>query len=144
MSAFDYTQVTLVVNVASECGYTDLNYRELVKLQSDFEAQGFTVLAFPCNQFGQQEPGTDSEILRFAQDHYDINFPIFSKIDVHGSSACEVYQCLVGETAMTPSWNFCKYLVDGNGQVMQYFSEKEAFTGIRQSVKYLLSRHSEL
>ena len=130
--------------MASECGYTDLNYKELVSLQNDFEAKGFTVLAFPCNQFGHQEPKTNSEILHFGQQHYHTNFPIFSKIDVHGEKACRIYQHLVGVTAMTPSWNFCKYLVDRDGQVVQYFSEKDSFTGIRGSVEFLLNKHSEL
>lgn len=139
-----HAQVSLVVNVASECGYTDQNYRELVQLQKDFGDQGFTVLAFPCNQFGGQEPGSMDEIVSFAKS-YDINFPIFSKVNVHGTEVCDVYSYLVGKTGTVPQWNFCKYLVDREGAVRQYFSQNGAFSAIRQSLLYLLkSNHSEL
>ena len=138
-------QVSLVVNVASKCGYTDLNYKELVKLQQKYGDRGFTVLAFPSNQFGQQEPGTNQQILSFASDNYEINFPIFSKVDVMGDSQCDVYRHLTETLGSEPSWNFCKYLVDRNGEVLQFFSVEDNFTSIETSVEYLLStKHSEL
>ena len=139
-----WLQVTLVVNVASECGYTHLNYKELVKLQAAYSPDVFTVLAFPCNQFGQQEPGDEEEIVQFAKDQYGVTFPLFSKVDVQGDSACAVYRYLIGASGVTPSWNFCKYLVDQRGHVVQFFSEKDRFTSISQSVEYLLHRHKEL
>lgn len=132
------------MNVATECGYTHHNYRELVKLQEKYRHRGFTVLAFPSNQFGKQEPGTNAEILRFAIEHYGVGFPVFSKVDVYGENACEVYQYLMGVTKSVPSWNFCKYLVNRDGQVVQYFSVTDSFDGIEQSVEYLVGKHTEL
>ena len=130
--------------MASQCGYTDLNYRELVKLQDEFYQEGFTVLAFPCNQFGEQEPGTMPEIAEFTEG-YGINFPLFSKVDVAGDGASEVYSFLLESTRTQPKWNFSKYLVDRTGRVKQFFSEKGDFSAIRQAVKYLLNKsHKEL
>ncbi|KAJ0065028.1 hypothetical protein NL108_001021, partial [Boleophthalmus pectinirostris] len=86
--------ISLAVNVASECGYTDDHYRELQRLQRDFGPAHFNVLAFPCNQFGQQEPGSDREIDSFARTTYGASFPIFSKIAVTGTGANNVYKYL--------------------------------------------------
>lgn len=139
------TQISLVVNVASECGYTDQNYRELVSLQEDYHSSGFNVLAFPCNQFGGQEPATNEEILKFAKDKYNVNFPMFAKVDVTGEQISEVYEHLTSTVLISPTWNFCKYLVDRNGEVVQFFKEKDSFVNIRQSLDYLISRtHTEL
>lgn len=133
-----------MVNVASQCGYTDLNYRELVTLQDEFAHEGFTVLAFPCNQFGQQEPGSMAEITEFAQS-YGVNFPLFSKVDVVGQQRSEVYSFLFEATRTQPQWNFCKYLVDRDGAVRQFFSEKGDFAAIRHAINYLLNKgHKEL
>ena len=137
-------QVSLVVNVASQCGYTDLNYKELVRLQDEFSQEGFTVLAFPCNQFGQQEPGSMAEIAEFAR-NYGLNFPLFSKVDVAGERRCSVYSFLYQTTRTQPQWNFSKYLVDRAGAVRQFFSERGDFAAIRQAIKYLLNKdHKEL
>ena len=133
-------QVSLIVNVASECGYTDYNYRQLVRIQDQFRHKGFTVLAFPCNQFGQQEPGDNQEILSFVKDRFNINFPIFSKIEVMGKSTADIYRYLIENTGSVPSWNFCKYLVNQSGEVVQFFSEKADFSDITDSVEYLLAR----
>lgn len=135
-------QVSLVVNVASECGYTDLNYRELVQLQTDYQDKGLTVLAFPCNQFGQQEPGTSQQVLRLATQTYGANFPIFGKVDVTGDSACAAYKYLAGNMGSVPSWNFCKYLVDQKGKVVQFFPVTSKFDEIRTSIDYLLRKVS--
>uniref|UniRef100_A0A8C2HXF3 Glutathione peroxidase n=1 Tax=Cyprinus carpio TaxID=7962 RepID=A0A8C2HXF3_CYPCA len=89
--------VSLVVNVASECGYTDEHYKDLQQLQKDFGPFHFNVLAFPCNQFGQQEPGSDKEIDSFVRRVYGVSFPIFSKIAVVGIGANNAYKYLVGE-----------------------------------------------
>jgi len=95
-------------------------------LQEQHEGSGFTILAFPCNQFGAQEPGTDAEILEFAQSKFDVNFPMFSKIDVNGDGACELYQMLKsaqpGEDGKEDiPWNFTKFLVGGDGEVLARF-----------------------
>ena len=100
-------------------------------LQEQFKDLPFTVLAFPCNQFGAQEPGSDSQILEFAKSQYDANFPVFSKIDVNGSGACDLYQMLKAARADEEGntdipWNFAKFLVDGNGEGAGRFSPKTA------------------
>lgn len=90
-------QVSLVVNVASECGFTEEHYTELQQLQRDFGPYHFNVLAFPCNQFGQQEPGSDKDIDSFVRRLYGVSFPLFSKIAVVGTGANNVYKYLAGE-----------------------------------------------
>lgn len=91
-------QVSLVVNVASECGFTDQNYRALQQLQRDLGPFHFNVLAFPCNQFGQQEPDTNREIENFARHTYSVSFPMFSKIAVTGSGAHPAFKYLTRES----------------------------------------------
>lgn len=129
-----------MVNVASKCGYTDYNYKRLVQLQEDYEHKGFTVLAFPCNQFGQQEPWEDKDIVSFATKNYGANFPIFSKLDITGESAGGIYRYLIGKMGSMPSWNFCKYLVNRQGDVVQFFSEKDSFESVQKSIEYLLRK----
>lgn len=96
-------------------------------LQAENQDKGFTILAFPCNQFGAQEPGSNEEILEFATSKYDVNFPMFSKIEVNGDGACALYQMLKeaqpGEDGNTDiPWNFTKFLVGANGQVVARYS----------------------
>ena len=100
-------------------------------LQEEFSEHPFTILAFPCNQFGAQEPGSDAEILEFATTKYQANFPIFSKINVNGSQSCELYAFLKDQRADEEgnadiSWNFAKFLVDGRGEVVGRFSPQTA------------------
>lgn len=111
----------LVVNVASECGYTDSNYQQLMTLQKRFSNRGFTVLAFPSNQFGAQEPGSNSDIKHFAKTHYDVTFPLFSKINVIGEDAHPVYKYMASRVKQEPTWNFAKYLISRNGDVIQFY-----------------------
>ena len=143
-SFLSFLQVLLIVNVASECGYTTTNYKELVLLQEDYESKDFTVLAFPCNQFGEQEPGSDAEIAKFATQEFDINFLLFSKVSVYGENTTELYDYLYETTGNKPSWNFCKYLVDQNGEVVQFFTVKDSFSVIRHSIEYLVNKHADL
>lgn len=89
--------MSLVVNVASECGYTDSHYKALQHLQRDLGPYHFNVLAFPCNQFGQQEPDTNKEIESFARKTYGASFPMFSKIAVSGAGAIPAFKYLIGE-----------------------------------------------
>ena len=97
------------------------------------------MLAFPCNQFGAQEPGTDAEILQFATSTYGATFPIFSKIDVNGDGACDLYQWLRGETGGGDiTWNFEKFLVDRDGKVVQRFAPKVTAEEIAPHVAQLL------
>ena len=117
-----FFQVLLIVNVASECGYTDNHYRELVELQSHFPDDSFVILAFPCNQFGSQEPKRNSAIERFAKQTYAVQFPMFAKIKVIGENAHPIYKWLKTINGEEPNWNFCKYLLDNQGKVAKFES----------------------
>jgi len=120
-----FGRVALVVNVASNCGYTDSTYKDLVNIQSKFEPTGlFSVLAFPCNQFYEQEPGTNEEIFQFAAKNYGANFPLFGKIEVTGDNASEAWQYLANATGYAPQWNFWKYLIDHTGHVVDVWSHE--------------------
>ncbi len=118
----DYAgQVVLVVNTASQCGFTP-QYEGLQRLHDEYGAQGFTVLGFPCDQFGNQEPGDDAEIAGFCQRNFGVTFPLFSKVEVNGDGAHPVYQWLRdqkgGLLGDKIKWNFTKYLVGKDGQVI--------------------------
>ncbi|XP_076440570.1 glutathione peroxidase 7-like [Babylonia areolata] len=112
-------KVSLVVNVASACGYTDNHYKSLVRLQELLaDTDRFNVLAFPCNQFGRQEPGSNLDIYDFATEKYGANFPLFAKVDVKGPSALDAWKYLSEQSGREPDWNFWKYLIDSNGKVV--------------------------
>uniref|UniRef100_A0A0B6ZP98 Glutathione peroxidase n=1 Tax=Arion vulgaris TaxID=1028688 RepID=A0A0B6ZP98_9EUPU len=112
-------KVSLVVNVASQCGYTQGHYQGLILLQEYFgSTEKFNVLAFPCDQFGHQEPGTDSEIMNFANHKMGANFPLFAKVNVKKEDVSPVWNYLTRNSGQTPTWNFWKYLVDHNGHVL--------------------------
>ncbi len=101
-------------------------YAGLRTLHESNKTKGFTVLGFPCNQFGAQEPGTNTEILEFAQSKYDVTFPLFAKIEVNGDGACDLYKYLKAEQADEEgkddiAWNFTKFLVNGDGAVVGRF-----------------------
>ncbi|XP_061681655.1 glutathione peroxidase 7 isoform X2 [Syngnathoides biaculeatus] len=127
-------QVSLAVNVASECGFTEEHYKALQKLQRDFGPYHFNVLAFPCNQFGQQEPGSDKEIDSFVRRVYRASFPLFSKIAVVGTGANNVYKYLIESSGKEPDWNFWKYLIDVNGKVVDAWGPKVSIEEIRPKV----------
>ncbi len=118
-------KVVLVVNVASQCGYT-YQYEGLEKLYEKYKDQGFVIAGFPANNFGGQEPGTNEEIGAFCKSKYGVTFPMFSKISVKGADQAPLYQFLTGKdanpkTAGEIQWNFTKFLVDRNGKVIQRF-----------------------
>jgi glutathione peroxidase len=114
-------QVLLIVNTASACGFTP-QYRGLQALQLALGPRGFSVLGFPCNQFGSQEPGNAAQIEQFCESNYAVTFPMFAKIDVNGNNAHPLYQYLKDEKSglLGPSikWNFTKFLVDRSGKVV--------------------------
>ena len=116
-------RVVLAVNVASRCGYTP-QYAGLEQLQSELAGEGFSVVGFPCNQFGAQEPGTDAEIREFCSTRYGVTFPLAAKIDVNGPSQHPVYAWLkavaAGENGDV-QWNFEKFLVGRDGQVIRRY-----------------------
>ncbi|NWS43406.1 GPX7 peroxidase, partial [Probosciger aterrimus] len=142
-------QVSLVVNVASECGYTDSHYKALQQLQRDLGPYHFNVLAFPCNQFGQQEPDTNKEIESFARKTYSASFPMFSKTTVSGAGAIPAFKYLIDSTGEEPTWNFWKYLVDPNGKVVKAWDSTVTVEEIRPYVtelvrKIILKKKDEL
>lgn len=117
-------KVVLAVNVASECGFTP-QYAGLQKLYADYKDRGLVILGFPCNQFGAQEPGTAAQIESFCQKNYGVTFPLFEKLDVKGAHQAPVYQFLTAKHG-EPAWNFHKYLVGKDGQVIAAFPSKVA------------------
>ena len=116
----------LVVNVASECGFTK-QYKGLQELYSKYKDQGLEILGFPCNQFGGQEPGSDKEIQKFCTTKFDVTFPLFSKIEVNGDNTHPLYKYLKKEKSGILGsegikWNFTKFLVDKEGKVVRRFA----------------------
>lgn len=117
-------KVVLAVNVASECGFTP-QYAGLQKLYQAQKDRGLVVLGFPCNQFGGQEPGSAVQIESFCQKNYGVTFPLFEKLEVKGANQAPLYQFLTAKHG-EPAWNFHKYLVGKDGQVIQAFGSKVA------------------
>ncbi len=117
-------KVVLMVNVASQCGYTP-QYTALEAVYEKYKAQGFVIVGFPANNFGAQEPGTNEEIKTFCSRKYSVTFPLYSKVSVKGDDETPLYQYLTKQTAPPISgeikWNFTKFLVDKNGKVVQRF-----------------------
>ena len=116
----------LIVNVASKCGFTP-QYKGLENLWQDQRDKGLVVLGFPCDQFGHQEPGDAEEIKTFCSTRYDVTFPMFAKIEVNGDHADPLYQWLKSEGkgilgSESVKWNFTKFLVDENGQVVKRYA----------------------
>lgn len=115
-------QVILVVNTASACGYTK-QYEGLENLAKTYK-DDFNILAFPCNQFGAQEPGNDQEIATFCQTHFGVSFPVFSKVDVNGDHAHPLWQWLTDAEGQNPEpikWNFTKFLIGKDGKMIKRF-----------------------
>jgi len=123
----DYAgKLCLIVNVASECGLTP-QYDGLQRLYTQYRENGLEILAFPCNQFGGQEPGSEGEIEKFCRTQYSVEFPMFGKIDVNGESRSPLYAWLTAEDSGPDSsgeiaWNFAKFLVDREGHVIGRFA----------------------
>ena len=116
-------QVLLIVNVASECGYTP-QYQGLQALYEKFQAKGLVVLGFPCNQFGGQEPGSNAEIKRFCSTTFHVTFPLFDKLQVNGPGRHPLYTALAGPGSPFPGdigWNFNKFLVGRDGKILARF-----------------------
>ena len=115
-------QVVLVVNVASHCGFTP-QYAGLEQLSKDYAGKGITILGFPSNDFGGQEPGSPQEIATFCSTKYNVTFPLFEKVDVKGPTQAPIYQFLT-DGFPVPTWNFCKYLVGKDGKVIKEYPSK--------------------
>ena len=163
VSLSDYkNKVVLIINSATECGFTP-QYEQLQKLYADYQDKDFVILDFPCNQFRHQAPGSDEEIAKFCSSRFGVTFPLFSKIEVNGDGACEVFKYLKSEKgfagwgadndmsklltkmlgeadpdyASKPDikWNFTKFLIDKNGNVVRRFEPTEGVAVVEEAVK---------
>jgi glutathione peroxidase len=135
-------KVVLVVNVASKCGFTP-QYQGLESLYKEFKNSGLVILGFPCNQFGAQEPGNDSEIKQFCSLTYDVSFPIMSKINVNGSDAAPIYDFLKSSApgflgTEIIKWNFTKFLVGKDGKVIKRYAPNTEPKEITEDIKAAL------
>uniref|UniRef100_A0A7N0V3V2 Glutathione peroxidase n=1 Tax=Kalanchoe fedtschenkoi TaxID=63787 RepID=A0A7N0V3V2_KALFE len=143
VSLSDYRgKVLLIVNVASHCAFTNSNYKELEMLYERYKDQGLEVLAFPCNQFGHQEPGTIEDIQNFVCTRFKAEFPIFDKIEVNGSNSSPLYKFLKsskgGILGKNIKWNFSKFIVDNEGNVVDRYAPTTSPLKIEKDVKKLL------
>ncbi|HEY0235498.1 MAG TPA: glutathione peroxidase [Afipia sp.] len=139
-------QVLLIVNTASKCGFTP-QYQGLEDLQKAYAPRGFSVLGFPCNQFGEQEPGSSSEIADFCSRDYGVTFPMFAKIDVNGEDAHPLFKFLKNEQPGVLGalgwdaikWNFTKFLIGRDGQVAARYAPTAAPNSLKCKIETLLS-----
>jgi glutathione peroxidase len=141
-------QVLLIVNTASQCGFTP-QYEGLEALHRSYCDRGFTVLGFPCNQFGNQEPGSETEIGVFCTAHYGVSFPLFAKIDVNGPQAHPLFRFLrarkpgifgfIGSGAIR--WNFTKFLIDRQGRVAARYAPARKPALLKDPIERLLAAH---
>ncbi|GAB3045611.1 glutathione peroxidase [Virgibacillus ainsalahensis] len=133
--------VLLIVNTASECGFTP-QFEGLQKLYEQYNDQGFEILGFPCNQFNEQDPGTDGEISNFCQKNYGVTFPMFSKIDVKGDNAHPLFKYLTDEQKGILSkqikWNFTKFLINKQGEVIDRYAPQTKPGSIEKDVKKVI------
>jgi glutathione peroxidase len=134
-------QVLLIVNTASACGFTP-QYKGLEALQQTYGPRGFSVLGFPCNQFGKQEPGDAAQIAQFCSTNYGVSFPMFAKIDVNGGNAHPLYRHLKSEKSgllgSSIKWNFTKFLVDRSGKVVGRYAPTAKPEALTKELEALL------
>lgn len=135
-------KVLLIVNTASKCGFTP-QYKGLQALHEKYHDRGLEVLGFPCNQFGKQEPGSESDISQFCELNYGVDFPMFSKIDVNGDSTHPLYRHLKEEApgllgSKAVKWNFTKFLVDREGNVVRRYAPTDKPEALEKDVEALL------
>ncbi len=137
-------KVLLIVNTASKCGFTP-QYDGLEKLHKKYGPKGFAVLGFPCNQFGAQEPGNAEEIANFCKLTYDVDFPLFAKVDVNGDKAHPLFQMLKKAApgllgSENIKWNFTKFLVDKHGEVQERFAPATKPEALGSQIEKLLAK----
>jgi glutathione peroxidase len=135
-------KVLLIVNTASQCGFTP-QYQGLQALYDKYASQGLEIFGFPCNQFGQQEPGSASEIQSFCETRFGVKFPLFQKVDVNGSNAHPLFQYLTKAApglfgTETVKWNFTKFLVDRNGKVVERYASMAKPEDLDRAIQKLL------
>jgi len=136
-------KVMLIVNTASQCGFTP-QFGGLEELHKNYAGKGLAVLGFPCNQFGSQDPGSDSEISEFCQVNYGVSFPMMSKIDVNGPAAHPLYKWLSAEApgllgSKSIKWNFTKFLVGKNGQVIKRYAPTDKPAELARDIEAALA-----
>nr|QBY35584.1 glutathione peroxidase 2 [Dunaliella salina] len=138
-------KVVIVTNVASKCGFTDANYKGLQATYEKYSAYGLEILAFPCDQFGHQEPGTEEEISQFCSENYKVTFPLFSKVDVNGPNTHPVFQFLKAKLPKQKGggsdigWNFFKFIIDKRGNPTRLFPQTYDVARVEQEVYRLLT-----
>jgi glutathione peroxidase len=134
--------VVLVVNTASQCGFTP-QYAGLQRLQETYADRGFTVLGFPCDQFGHQEPGSEEEIAAFCETSYGVTFPMFGKVDVNGPDAHPLFRWLKDERrgllGGAIKWNFTKFLLDRSGRVVERYAPQKDPAELTDDIERLLA-----
>ena len=136
-------KVVLIVNTASKCGFTP-QFEGLESLWKAYEAKGVVILGFPCNQFGSQDPGNNSEIASFCQLNYGVSFPMMAKVDVNGPAAHPLYKWLVKEApgilgTKSIKWNFTKFLVGKDGQVIGRYAPTDKPAGLKADIDQALA-----
>lgn len=136
-------KVLLIVNTASECGFTP-QYAELEALYQSYKDRGLVILAFPCNQFGKQEPAEDTAIQQFCQLNYGVSFPVMAKVEVNGSQAAPLFNYLKDQArgilnSRSIKWNFSKFLVNKQGQVIKRYAPKTKPSSMTAMIEHLLS-----
>jgi glutathione peroxidase len=136
--------VLLIVNTASQCGFTP-QFAELQTIYEQYKEKGFSVLGFPCNQFGGQDPGSEEEIEQFCSLNYGVSFPMFAKIDVNGDNAHPLFQHLAKEApgilgSKAIKWNFTKFLVDRSGKVIERYAPNTSPVKITKDIESLLGQ----
>ncbi|OIW09849.1 hypothetical protein TanjilG_15331 [Lupinus angustifolius] len=135
-------KVLLIINVASKCGLTNSNYAELNQLYNKYKDKGLEILAFPCNQFGEEEPGSNDQIVDFVCTRFKSEFPIFDKIEVNGENSIPLYKFLKtakwGIFKDDIQWNFAKFLVDRDGQVVDRYYPTTSPLSAEQDIRKLL------
>ena len=137
-------RVLLIVNTASRCGFTP-QYQGLEQLHREYEPKGLTVLGFPCNQFGAQEPGSSQDIAAFCAEKYEVTFPLFEKIDVNGPATHPLFRLLKAEAkgilgTESIKWNFTKFLVDRTGRIVRRHGSKDTPSSLRWELEALLAQ----
>lgn len=135
-------QTVLIVNVASQCGFTK-QYEGLQNLYEKYKDKGFTILGFPCNQFKKQEPGSNEQIMDFVFNKYGVTFPMMSKVNVNGNQTDSVFECLKSMKSgplgiKSIKWNFEKFLIDKNGNVVQRYSSLTEPKDIEPDIKTII------
>ena len=138
-------KVVLIVNTASDCGFAP-QYTDLERLYKTYKDEGFEILDFPCNQFAHQSPLTDIDNAQYCQLKYDVSFPIFAKIEVNGENTHPLYEYLkqakTGILFSSIKWNFTKFLIDQNGEVVKRYSPQDLPKKIEVDIKVLLEQNA--